>query len=85
MKASTFRLIDAINREGLDNSQWGIIEDCESTKEYFGTHLDKQLIGQYIYIYKKSDEMFSFIRDTRIEPNEIAIIDWANCIYFYKV
>ncbi len=37
MKKETFRLLDAINREGIDNGMWGFCQDIKDTTDYFGT------------------------------------------------
>lgn len=85
MKASTFKLIDAINREGLDNSRWGVIEDCESTKSVFGCDSDDQLEGQWLYIYRDNDEIQSFIWDAGVMPDIRDSIDYVDFIEFYRL
>lgn len=59
MKAAIFNLLDAINRDGLDNSEWGLIEDIESTKEQFGTQIDNNLKGRWLYIYINTDNIYN--------------------------
>lgn len=66
MKAATFRLIDAINREGIDNSQWGVLEDIISTKEQFGTDRDDQLHGKWLYIYLDTNNTYNYLYDNII-------------------
>ncbi len=51
MDKNTFELIDAINREGIDNSQWALCEDIEDTALYFGTEESVPLDGRYVCIY----------------------------------
>ncbi|MBQ3234068.1 MAG: hypothetical protein IJA96_05645 [Alistipes sp.] len=85
MKATTFKLIDAINREGLDNSRWGVVEDIESTKEYFGTDTDEQLQGQWLYLYRSADEKHLFIWETKISPDIRDTFEWTDFIEFYKI
>ena len=31
MTQETFKLIDAVNREGIDNGMWGLVENIEDT------------------------------------------------------
>ena len=85
MKAATFRLIDAINKEGLDNSKWGVVENIESTKEYFGTDTDECLPGQWLYVYRENDERHLFIWETGIVPDIRDTFDWTDFIEFYKL
>lgn len=33
MKKETFRLLDAINREGIDNGMWGFCQDIKDTTD----------------------------------------------------
>lgn len=37
MEQSIFNLFDAINREGINNSTWGLCQDIADTQDYFGT------------------------------------------------
>lgn len=76
MKTSTFRLIDAINCEGLGNEDWGIIENIDSTKEYFGTtESDEQLKGQYIYVFVNENTTLTFLRNELIFVNHRYKVD----------
>lgn len=61
MKQETFNLFDAINREGIDNSVWGLGSDIKSTKEYFGTDEELAIPGQFVYVYHDKDDSFAFI------------------------
>lgn len=63
MKATTFHLIDAINREGISNQFWGVLEDILSTRTEFGTADDIQLKGQYLFAYLVNGETYNFIED----------------------
>lgn len=63
MKTTTFKLIDAINREGIDNSVWGVCSDIEDTKNFFGAKESIELQGQHIYIYRYPDTYFAFIKE----------------------
>ena len=64
MTQKIFNAIDQINREGIDNSSWGLA-DCyyTDTREYFGTEeriaLDKVKI---LYLYVEARDSFCFIK-----------------------
>lgn len=61
---TTYKLFDAINREGISNMVWGLCEDIKSTKDYFGTVEDIELQGQFVYVYREAEETFSFIKES---------------------
>lgn len=61
MNAFAFKVIDAINREGIDNGQWGLVEDVENSVAYFGTEEEVELKGQWAYVYAEKDIFFSCI------------------------
>lgn len=86
MNYKTFNLIDKINAEGLDNSQWGIYMLLEETdtKSFFGTRESFMLPpGEWIVVYEKKDDTFPF--------HEICKPDYSldyvenNVILFYEV
>lgn len=89
MKASTFKLLDAINREGLDNGSWGLVQNVEDTKDYFGTVDSVELTGQWLYIYGEFDDVMSFIDDSKVKPDYMMVINGSNCssylVYLYKL
>lgn len=64
MTTTTFNLLDAINREGIENHIWGLCKDIENTAEYFGTVEAIELKGQFVYMYREADETFSFIKES---------------------
>lgn len=64
MEQTTFNLFDAINREDIGNSIWGLCQDIENTSDYFGTVESIQLQGQFVYIYRESDQGFCFIKES---------------------
>ena len=45
MTLKTFKVLDAINREGLDNTQWNIYMHLEpvNTGEFYGTNENRTL------------------------------------------
>lgn len=64
MDKQTFNLFDAINREGIENHIWGLCKDIENTAEYFGTVETIELKGQFVYVYREADALFSFIKES---------------------
>ena len=54
MTKETFNLLDALSREGIDNSAFGFVQDV-NTKYYFGTKEDTDIKGMYLYIYQKKE------------------------------
>lgn len=64
MTLKTFKVFDAINREGLDNTQWLIHVHFESvdTKGFYGTNENRTLpAGVWIAVYKKrGDTLYYF-------------------------
>lgn len=50
-----FGLFDAINRSGVDNSQWGVIEDVDDTHREFGTAGRHGMAGKWLYVYTDED------------------------------
>lgn len=63
MQTTTFNLIDAVNKEGIDNGEWGMCSDVQNTAAYFGSKESIKLQGQYIYVYRKDDTCFAFIKE----------------------
>lgn len=68
MEQATFNLIDAINREGIDNSTWGLCQDIADTQDYFGTKESFALQGQFVYVYVAPDSLMPFMDRTGIKP-----------------
>lgn len=61
MKNTLFQLFDGINREGLDNQYWTLVEDV-NTVHYFGTISSIDLHGQWLGLYRdNSEDYYSFI------------------------
>ena len=82
MKENIVKVLDAINRQGLDNSEWGIVSSEVSTKDYFGTRIDHKL-SDFIYVWldKEKEEYNTFYNlcpdyflSIEDEPNEYIII-----------
>ena len=49
MNAFAFKVIDAINREGIGNEAWGLVEEVDDTVAYFGTREEIELKGQWLF------------------------------------
>ena len=57
MKQNEFELIDAINREGLDNNTWGLCGSDVKASAY-----DEQfdeMLPPHLYIYGDDEEVYS--------------------------
>lgn len=70
MNKFAFNLIDAINRDGLGNESWGVVEEVADTVDYFGSKERVSLSGKWAYIYAGKDAVFSLQLD-QIEPTMI--------------
>ena len=77
MNAFAFKVIDAINRDGMDNGNWGLVKDVDNTVAYFGTREEIELKGQWAYIYAEKDDTLSLqlekIEPTRVLPYEESV------------
>ena len=65
MALKTFKVLDAINREGLDNTQWNIYMHLEpvNTGEFYGTNENRTLpAGVWIAVYKKRGDTLHYFR-----------------------
>lgn len=84
MKYKTFLLIDAINCEGLDNSQWNIDLHTSpvDTKEYYGTAESHTLpVGAWIAVYKYDNEELGII--DKLTPDlRLSISDKEEVLFF---
>ena len=56
MKQEIFNLLVQINRHGIDNSKWGLVQDISDTSTHFGTKDVLTLDGQWLYLYLSEDE-----------------------------
>ena len=70
MNAFAFKVIDAINRDGMDNGQWGLVEDVDNTVAHFGTKEEIELKGQWAYVYAEKDDISSSFFE-KIEPTRV--------------
>lgn len=73
MNEFAFKVIDAINREGLGNGQWGLAKDVDDSATYFGTEEETVLMGKWAYIYAEKDTYFAYIDE--IEPTMVLHIE----------
>lgn len=78
MEAKTFKLIDGISREGIDNGNWGLFQGPCETSDYLGTKESMELgEGDYLYIYHE-DDGFAFIKqepDYRLTMEDDGVVD----------
>lgn len=74
MNAFAFKVIDAINREGMDNGQWGLVKDVYSTVAYFGTQEEIELAGQWAYVYAEKGDILS-LQLEKIKPTKVLHIE----------
>lgn len=42
MNAFAFKVIDAINRDGMDNGSWGLVKDVDNTVRFLKTNSGKK-------------------------------------------
>lgn len=54
-KEKMFGLFDAINRSGVDNSQWGVCEDVDDSRYEWGTVGVHRFAGKWLYVYTDED------------------------------
>lgn len=54
MTEKNYKLLDDINRSGIDNTQWGLCQDVNAY-EFFGATQNEQLQGQWLYVYMDED------------------------------
>lgn len=73
MNAFAFKVIDAINHEGMDNGLWGLVKDVDSTVAYFGTREEIELAGQWAYVYAEKDDFFTYIDN--VEPTRVLHVE----------
>ena len=86
MKQETFNLFDAINREGIGNQVWGLCQDIENTRDYFGTAEAVSLQGQFVYIYRESGDDFSFVKESACgKPTHTLSVARNEFIDFYSL
>ena len=68
MTLKTFKVFDAINREGLENTQWLINMHFETvnTKEFYGTNENRTLpAGVWIGVYKKRGDTLYYLQQLK--------------------
>ncbi len=86
MTQRIFDLIDAINREGLDNSKWAVYDleyASTSSREFLGTREDMKLGGRLLVVYVNTDDTFCFLRPETADFK--LTIDEYNDIYLWSL
>ena len=71
MNAFAFKVIEAINRDGMDN-----------TVAYFGTREEIELKGQWAYIYAEKDDTLS-LQLEKIEPTRVLHVEDCELLLYY--
>lgn len=74
MNEYAFKVIDAINRAGLADGQWGLVKDIDDTIAYFGTKEKEVLNGQWAYVYVEKDDILSMQLE-KIEPTKVLHVE----------
>lgn len=80
MEQPIFNLFDAINREGIDNSTWGLCQDIADTQAYFGSKESFALQGQFVYVYVSPDSSMPFMDRTGNKPTYTLSLEDNNTI-----
>ena len=62
-------MIDAINREGIGNEAWGLVEEVDDTVAYFGTREEIELKGQWAYVYADKKRLLRIHRQSRTDES----------------
>ena len=82
MTQETFKLIDAVCREGVANDVWGVAEDF-NTSVHLGAQENKDLLGKFLYVYRERREHFNFIG--KFEPTLSLHYDEDTIIDIYQL
>lgn len=83
MNAKAFKVINAINREGLDNQFWGLVKDVDDMYEYFGSESSLKLKGAWAYVYNDPKNDHTFL--SKIKPDMVVWDSFGQAIYLYKL
>lgn len=83
MNAKAFKVIDAINCDGLDNQFWGLVKDVDDMYAYFGSESSLKLKGVWAYVYNDPKNDLTFLSEIK---HDIVIWDsFGQAIYLYKL
>ena len=83
MNAKAFKVIDAINCEGLDNQFWGLVKDVDDMYAYFGAESSLKLKGTWAYVYNDTKNDLTFLSE--IKPDMVIWDSFGQAIYLYKL
>jgi hypothetical protein len=81
MTQETFKLLDNLSQEGINNCCSGFVQDV-NTKDYFGTEENVNLEGMYLYIYQRKDDWFAHIKE---KPEYTFDIDGKDNLLLFKL
>lgn len=83
MNAKAFKVIDAINCDGLDNQFWGLVKDVDDMYAYFGSESSLKLKGVWAYVYNDPKNDHTFLSEIK---HDMVIWDsFGQAIYLYKL
>ena len=81
MTTKNYNLIDAINREGIGNEEWGVCKDV-NTARHFGSSENINLDGMFLYVYHTDGDTWAFLKQS---PTYKVTVD-DNCqVYLFKI
>lgn len=83
MNEKAFKVIDAINCEGLDNQFWGLVKDVDDIYTYFGAESSLKLKGAWAYVYNDPKHDLTFL--SKIKPDMVVWDSFGQGIYLYKL
>lgn len=83
MNAKAFKVIDAINRDGLDNQFWGLVKDVDDIYAHFGAESNLKLKGAWAYVYNDPKNDLTFLSE--IKPDMVVWDSFGQAIYLYKL
>jgi hypothetical protein len=69
--------------KGIDSGSWGLVEDIEDTKAYFGTAEEIALMGRWAYIYVEKDDILS-LQLEKIEPTKVLHVEGCE-LFLYRL
>lgn len=84
MKAKIYNVLEAINKYGYNNADWGVCEEVNSSW-YFGVEEEIDLIDKYLYIYVDKDDLHHFCVCVEV-PDITLTTDQEDCfVMLYKL
>lgn len=79
-----FKVINAINVDGLDNSEWGICRNCEGIplRDYFGADTTDVILSDCIYVGLPTEDVDSWLS---LSPDGVYTVEDGRftCLIWY--